>query len=470
MIHYSILTLFMLCFSSVHTDSSNVINKNRLKEQCDFYDIMTAKFTVAKYDNNPSKFKYVYYSSINKDSNELNIKIDKDICEFSSENYKLIAFKTDDAYFSISNIEVFNDYTYNYTGCISMDKLEIIINNMCIVNDTKEEEDDTKEKEDDTKEKEDDTKEKEDDSSISISETTTTTTTPMATTTTTTPMTTTTTTTPTATTTTTTPTTPMATTTTTTPTATTTTTTPMTTTTTTTPTTPMATTTTTTPTATTTTTTPTTRMATTTTTTPTTPMATTTTTTPTTPMATTTTTTPMATTTSTTTLVKVSAVANQSEVNLLPVSDNSKSTTNNNSYDMKYIILGVSLAGVVVAIIIIFVYHLRHNNTKNIIYENEIYERTVVNAESLYEEPNYLEPTPLVRGEMYSNTQEAVPLNNKVMEDVNNKRVSIYDIGDNNTVSNKNMVNRVRPNTRLYNHINQYATKNNININNDPDI
>ena len=71
---------------------------------------------------------------------------------------------------------------------------------------------------------------------------------------------------------------------------------------------------------------------------------------------------------------------------------------------------------------------------------------------------------------MYSNTQEAVPLNNKVMEDVNNKRVSIYDIGDNNTVSNKNMVNRVRPNTRLYNHINQYATKNNININNDPDI
>ena len=99
--------LFILTSFVSGTFSQNVINKNTLKRQCDFQDIMKTKFTVSEYENNPSNFKYIY--NIDKEVDEdtgVSLYIDRETCLFMSDKYKQHAFKNQNEYYKINKFVV----------------------------------------------------------------------------------------------------------------------------------------------------------------------------------------------------------------------------------------------------------------------------------------------------------------------------------------------------------------------------
>ena len=139
--------LFILTSFVSGTFSQNVINKNTLKRQCDFQDIMKTKFTVSEYENNPSNFKYIY--NIDKEVDEdtgVSLYIDRETCLFMSDKYKQHAFKNQNEYYKINKFVVL-DIKYmgyidnclllqyenmNIKECLLIKRIYSILSNMII--------------------------------------------------------------------------------------------------------------------------------------------------------------------------------------------------------------------------------------------------------------------------------------------------------------------------------------------------
>ena len=131
------LLLFILFASlSFSVNSQNVINKNTLKKQCSFNTIKNVEFVVSEYENNPSKFKYVYnYKNEIEDDENIVLYFNSDVCSFMCDKYKKIAFKdSENDYYKIKNIIVKNnDYNENLDNCVQLNDNVLIDYDMCLV-------------------------------------------------------------------------------------------------------------------------------------------------------------------------------------------------------------------------------------------------------------------------------------------------------------------------------------------------
>ena len=126
-----LLPFFLLqCFSISNAD---VINKNILKKRCDFNGILRVNLNLNEYDNNPSKFKYVY--NVNEiEDNTLSLYTDKEYCKFLANNYKKVAMKEEDDYYKLKELLVTGDiYEKNIYECIDKDNIVILKNNICVL-------------------------------------------------------------------------------------------------------------------------------------------------------------------------------------------------------------------------------------------------------------------------------------------------------------------------------------------------
>jgi hypothetical protein len=126
-----LLPFFLLqCFS---VSNAVVINKNVLKQRCDFNGILRVNLNLNEYDNNPSKFKYVY--NVNEiEDNTLSLYTDKEYCNFLANNYKKVAMKEDDDYYKLKELLVTGDiYEKNIYECIDKDNIVILKNNICVL-------------------------------------------------------------------------------------------------------------------------------------------------------------------------------------------------------------------------------------------------------------------------------------------------------------------------------------------------
>lgn len=130
----------MIAFLSVLnnvTYSQNAINKISLKKQCNYDTIRRASFVVSEYKNNPSNFKNIYNLNSEIDDKNVNLYINSDACSFMTYNYKKIAFKDkNNDYYKIKNIIVNNkEYTNNLENCVELNSDNIILyENSCIIN------------------------------------------------------------------------------------------------------------------------------------------------------------------------------------------------------------------------------------------------------------------------------------------------------------------------------------------------
>ena len=129
----------MIAFLSVLnnvTYSQNAINKISLKKQCNYDTIRRASFVVSEYKNNPSNFKYIYNLNSEIDDKNVNLYINSDACSFMTYNYKKIAFKDkDNDYYKIKNIIVNNkEYNNILNNCFELNENIILYENSCIIN------------------------------------------------------------------------------------------------------------------------------------------------------------------------------------------------------------------------------------------------------------------------------------------------------------------------------------------------
>jgi hypothetical protein len=132
----SLLSFILFASLSFSVNSQNVINKNTLKKQCSFNTIKNVEFVVSEYENNPSKFKYVYnYKNEIEDDENIVLYFNSDVCSFMCDKYKKIAFKdSENDYYKIKNIIVKNnDYNENLDNCVQLNDNVLIDYDMCLV-------------------------------------------------------------------------------------------------------------------------------------------------------------------------------------------------------------------------------------------------------------------------------------------------------------------------------------------------
>jgi hypothetical protein len=130
------LTLFILTTTFVSgTFSQNNVNKNTLKSQCNFQDVMETKFLISEYENNPRKFKYIYDFGKELDEEQsVTLYIDNKTCLFMSDKYKKIAFKDNEDHYKLKNILVSkNVYTGSSEKCVSLENINKLYNEACII-------------------------------------------------------------------------------------------------------------------------------------------------------------------------------------------------------------------------------------------------------------------------------------------------------------------------------------------------
>ena len=128
--------LFLQAFIGFSLGDSGGINKNVLKKRCNFNGILRVNFDLNEYENNPSKFKYIY--NVNEIENDaLSLYIDKGYCSFLANNYKKIGMKEDDDYYKLKELVVVlqDSYKKNIYDCIDKDNIVILKNNICILKD-----------------------------------------------------------------------------------------------------------------------------------------------------------------------------------------------------------------------------------------------------------------------------------------------------------------------------------------------
>ena len=130
------LTLFILTTTFVSgTFSQNNVNKNTLKSQCDFQDVMETKFLISEYENNPRKFKYIYDFGKELDEEQwVTLYIDNKTCLFMSDKYKKIAFKDNEDHYKLKNILVSNNvYTGSSEKCVSLENINKLYNVIFVI-------------------------------------------------------------------------------------------------------------------------------------------------------------------------------------------------------------------------------------------------------------------------------------------------------------------------------------------------
>jgi hypothetical protein len=133
------LSFIFLLFSIItpFSYSQDTFNKNSLKKQCVFENIVGTQFDVLKYNNNPNKFKYKYnYVGPLNDSDSLNLYIDNKVCSYFTKNYKKTGFVHNDNHYKIKDINVNTLDIYNNINlCNELENDVILFENSCLVKD-----------------------------------------------------------------------------------------------------------------------------------------------------------------------------------------------------------------------------------------------------------------------------------------------------------------------------------------------
>ena len=130
------LLFLILSTSFVSGTFSQNLNKNALKSQCDFQDVLKTKFTISEYENNIRKFKYIY--SFDKELDEdqgVTLYIDNKTCLFLTNKYKKIGFKdNEDEYYKLKNIIVStNVFTGSLENCLQLEDIDTLYQEACII-------------------------------------------------------------------------------------------------------------------------------------------------------------------------------------------------------------------------------------------------------------------------------------------------------------------------------------------------
>ena len=96
--------------------SSNIFNKMTCNQNCDYDDFKFVEIRVSEYGNNPSRFKYLY--NITEDDG-ISIYMNNDICGFHCDNLNHIGYSYNDKYFEIDYID-FEDDIINVSNCSTL--------------------------------------------------------------------------------------------------------------------------------------------------------------------------------------------------------------------------------------------------------------------------------------------------------------------------------------------------------------